>query len=136
VKMRWPKSYRERMVWGDGRWLVITEMGDMARDRGYKGFIWTRIDMFETRAEADEKVALSCKREVDEPWDHRRFRRPGTEYLVADCEGLSTWYRAKRDDAYLTYLTIKPKPAVSMQKSLFKRTPTITSFPGWEPMGG
>jgi hypothetical protein len=76
VKMRWPKSYRDRQVSGDGRWLIVRDERDAAHRQGYKGFVWTFIDMYPTREEAETALL-----------------RSGVGVLK-DCESLSTFRKS------------------------------------------
>jgi hypothetical protein len=74
VKMRWPKSYRERQVFGDGRWLVVADEYKVAHEHGYKGFIWTSIYMLATFAEAEDTASS--------------FKNDGAAVQIVDCEEL------------------------------------------------
>lgn len=86
VKMRWPKSYRDKQVSGDGRWLVLRDDRDLYRSSGGRGgFIFTWIEMFETREEA-EQVALPDPSYHKDNLIHRE---------VIDCTTLSTFHRAR-----------------------------------------
>lgn len=89
VKMRWPKSYRDGMVHGDGRWLSLEDRSGLARDHAYGGFIWTYINMFATRLEAEN--------------DAKPDKNYHKDYLVrrevVDCETLSTFRRAQGEQS-------------------------------------
>jgi len=76
VKLRWPQSYKQKMVHGDGRWLVVRDVRQRAHERGYGGFVWTSIWLCATENEARQHASAG---------------------LVMDCETLTTFRRAVRE---------------------------------------
>jgi hypothetical protein len=95
VKMRWPSSYRQRMIEGDGRWLTVVDQSHAAHMHGYKGYVWTTIHLHKTQDEALTTAQL-YKHDHD------------YSIQVLDCEQLSIFAKAQREHQRL--LQVKPKP--------------------------